>query len=186
MIRGAYQRLCDRPDGENLGLDFIGGNLTWEFMSGMKIDHIQAAVDYLLSFKEIPDYVIFHCVGNDIGSKASAVIIAELKQIFEHLKIILPGSKFIWSQILPRRTWRYIECTHFADRARKRINSSISTFVIKNGGHYIKYPDIKGDFKFICHDDTHLSAVGYDIMLNNISAALYAFHTCGHPVFPMS
>lgn len=28
-------------------------------MSGLKIDAIQAAVNYLLAFKEVPDYVFF-------------------------------------------------------------------------------------------------------------------------------
>lgn len=76
-----------------------------------------------------------------------------------------------------------MQCVHFADQVRKRINSSTITFIIQKGDQYIKYPNINGDFRFNCHDDLHLSAIGFYIILNNISAAVYTFYTHSHPVF---
>lgn len=107
----------------------------------METDDFQPGVNHLLTFKEVPD-VLFNCWGGggyDIGSETYAVIIAELKQILITLKSFCLDQN-------SRRCWRCMHCVHFADRARKRINISISTFVIKNGGHHIKYPDINGNF----------------------------------------
>ncbi|XP_045198220.2 uncharacterized protein LOC123552551 [Mercenaria mercenaria] len=184
LVRGAYQRLCYRPDGINLGLyKYIGAKLLWDFMGGMRIHHLEQSVGYILEFNETPDYLIIHCGGNDIGSMTSAAIIGQLRCILNKLHLKMPETKIIWSQILPRRTWRYVE-VHQAERARKRINSAISTYVIRHSGHLIKYPDIKDNPQMFDNDDTHLSPMGYDIMLNTISGAIYYFHTTKQPVFP--
>ncbi|XP_060569268.1 uncharacterized protein LOC132727718, partial [Ruditapes philippinarum] len=86
---GAYQRLCSRPDGVNLGLrKTIGGNLVWEHMGGMKIEDLEQSIAYLTSFKQNdpPTYILIHCGGNDIGLKTSAAIIADLKIIIDNIR----------------------------------------------------------------------------------------------------
>ncbi|XP_060557602.1 uncharacterized protein LOC132718014 isoform X2 [Ruditapes philippinarum] len=35
LIKGAFHQLCTRPDGINIGLDSVGGSLTWEFLGGI-------------------------------------------------------------------------------------------------------------------------------------------------------
>ncbi|KAJ8315160.1 hypothetical protein KUTeg_007310 [Tegillarca granosa] len=83
---------------------------------------------------------MLHCDGNDTGECKSILlindIIAPLKFIFE----ILPYTKIIWSQILPRLKWRHKTSHAAVDKIRKRINSKIATFVLRSGGCYIRYP----------------------------------------------
>jgi lysophospholipase L1-like esterase len=156
-------------------------------MGGMKIEDLEQSIAYLTSFKQNdpPTYILIHCGGNDIGLKTSAAIIADLKIIIDNIRSKFPYTKIIWSQILPRRSWRYMPDVYHADRARKRINSSIATYVINGGGHYLKYPDITLAPMFFRYDDTHLSPTGYDLMLNSISGAIYSFRKLNSPIFPM-
>ena len=81
-------------------------------------------------------------------------------------------------------TWRYIPINNPANTIRKRINSSLGAYLIKKGGAYLKYPTINEDPKLFCPDGTHVSTLGYDIMLNMISAGLYDIIFNGSCVYP--
>ncbi|XP_053407289.1 uncharacterized protein LOC128559503 [Mercenaria mercenaria] len=184
LIKGAYHRLAFRPDGNSLGLQHYNVRITWEFLSGMRIRDIRRSVQYLLQFKDEPDIIVIHCGGNDIGTKSTWDITFEFKMLItDFLQPLLPHTGLIWSQILPRRTWRYVPYTPTAENIRKRINSSLATFVIRNGGGYIKYADISLEKQFFHTDDTHLSELGYDIMLNTLSSALYKIIIEGERVY---
>lgn len=65
----------------------------------------------------------------------------------------------------------------------KRINSSVAFFFIRNSGGYIKHTDISPEEKNVCFDGTHLSELGYDIMLNTLSSALYKIIFTGELVY---
>ncbi|KAJ8306167.1 hypothetical protein KUTeg_016712 [Tegillarca granosa] len=81
--------------------------------------------------------------GNAIGqfSKSIALIHRILKTI-KTLFTILPYKKIVWSQIVPRLSWRG-EINHAsANKVRLRINRIISKYVICNGGFYVRYPEL--------------------------------------------
>ena len=67
---------------------------------------------------------------------------------------------------------------------RIRINSAIASFVLENGGHYIKYPDILHNSTFLKEDDVHLTDLGNDIFLNNLQGALEMFICSGSYTYP--
>lgn len=92
----------------------------------------------------------------------------------------MPNTKFIWSQILPRRSWRYISDNVIANKMRTRINSCLGTDFIKNGGGYLKFPDIDQNSIYFSSDDCHLSLLGYD----TISGAVYTFLYTNEQVYP--
>jgi hypothetical protein len=50
--------------------------------------------------------------------------------------------------------------------------------MVKNGGYYIHYPDIRKTAQFISADGVHLTALGNGIFLNTLQGASYAsdFH----------
>lgn len=176
-----------RPDGLNLGLKQFGIHLYWEYQSGMRLHNILDSVTYMLKFYPEPDLLILHCGGNDIGIRPMVQLTWDAKNILQQLVDLLPKTKFIWSQILPRKVWRYIEDNSAAERTRKRINSCLSTYFIKNGGGYLRYPELNSENIFFQADGVHLSVLGLDILLNTISGAVYVFlrqqHTCS-PIFP--
>ena len=67
---------------------------------------------------------------------------------------------------------------------RIRINSAIASFVLENGGHYIKYPDILHNSTFLKEDGVHLTDLGNDIFLNNLQGALEMFICSGSYTYP--
>ena len=83
----------------------------------------------------------------------------------------LPSSMLVWSQILPRLKWRYSEILRAMDRCKNRVNSSIESFLMKNSGSYIRYPEIKANEKFF-EDGVHLSSLGNEIFLNTLQGGI--------------
>lgn len=67
------------------------------------------------------------------------------------------------------------------ERIRHKLNSTIATFVLKNGGCYIHYPDIKTKTKtYLVEDGVHLASLGNEVFLNIIQGALETFLTSRH------
>lgn len=184
MIRDASQRSQLRPDGVNLGLEHINGSILWDFQPGMKLDHFFSRLHNLILTKPLPHMVIIHCGGNDIGQNSLSYIVNYLKYLMKELFTTYPNILFIWSGIIPRIAFRN-EFNHSKlEKARKRINSSIGGFFIKNGGGYLQYPQIKESSPELFRDSAHLTDLGVDIMLNTLQGAIYTFATSSKRYFP--
>uniref|UniRef100_A0A8W8HPW3 Uncharacterized protein n=1 Tax=Magallana gigas TaxID=29159 RepID=A0A8W8HPW3_MAGGI len=86
---------------------------------------------------------------------------------------------------LQRRKWRYSEDVNAMNKSLKRLNSSIAAELVRKGGGYIKYPDIKpNDELLFDRDGVHLSEKGTEIFLNTICAAIEQFSKTGILVYP--
>lgn len=175
-MKHAFIRATQSSYGKDLQLESLNTSILWQGKGGMKWSEVLCKIKHLLKFIDPPNFIILHCGGNDICDCKSLQlinnIISTLKTMFE----LLPNTKIIWSQILPRLKWRY-EKNHVAvDKIRKRVNSKIATFLLKNGGYYIRYPEITelntGLFQ---PDNVHLSKLGNDIFLYRIQQALQRF-----------
>ena len=71
------------------------------------------------------------------------------------------------------------------NKALKRLNNSKASEIIKNGGCYMKYPDIKAGNELLFQaDGVHLSDIGNDIFLNTICTAMEQFVSSGTQVYP--
>lgn len=186
IIRDALYHAHSRPDGPNLGLQNVGGSTVWEFKGGMRMDQLKYHIRDLVQFNSSPKYLVLHCGGNDICAVSYTMVrvIVECKQLVRDIMEALPQTTIVWSQILPRLSWRNQTTNYFANKTRTRLNSCISAFVQKNGGKYIRYPDIVEDEQFFKCDDTHLSHLGNEIMFNTLSAGLTYFIHGDGPVFP--
>lgn len=95
-----------------------------------------------------------------------------LREIFE----IFPPTRIVWSQILPRSWWWYAISNFSAEISRKRINSSIATFVLHHGGASIKYLEISAFHPtLILPDGVHLTNLGNFHYLTTLQNALKQF-----------
>ncbi|XP_053395965.1 uncharacterized protein LOC128556072 [Mercenaria mercenaria] len=185
LVRGAHQQSLFRPEGPNLGLDSLGYRIIWEYISGMKISELRETIEYLLNFHAPPVMLIIHCGGNDLGLISTLELTWSLKHFLQdYIKNALRNTKIVWSQILPRRTWRYIYDNLIAKRMCTRINSCLGKYFIKCGGAYIKYPDITCESTYFSADDCHLSNLGYNVMVSILSGAVCSFLFAGQAVFP--
>ena len=59
------------------------------------------------------------------------------------------------------------------------MNSSLGAHMTRNGGCYIRYPDIKASDEFISNDGVHLTQLGNQIFLNIMQGALETIITRG-------
>ena len=70
--------------------------------------------------------------GNSIGTMSLRHLQKFMKVTIVNIQNALPNSKIVWSQILPRNYYRRMFSHHAAEKARVRINSSLSNFIMSN------------------------------------------------------
>ena len=153
----------------------------------MKWNEVGRKVQYLLNFEEAPDLLIIHCGGNDIGDPAGSncELRHKMFKTIQFLRNLLPSTRIIWSQILPRLKWRDEICHEALEKARIRTNSFIATIIIQSGGAYIRYPEIvELNTGMFSDDNVHLSDIGNEIFLYRIQQAICAFVTSDTFVSP--
>jgi hypothetical protein len=92
-------------------------------------------------------------------------------------KELLPGCSIIFSEMLPRRTCRFSNSTHKMEKTRKRVNRAARSFLLKQLGYVIKYPDFEDKYSGIfAKDGVHLSFIGYDIVMESMNIANLSKH----------
>ncbi|VDI08973.1 Hypothetical predicted protein [Mytilus galloprovincialis] len=184
LVKNAFVQARRRPGGINLGLDHIGVRLWWLGKSGMRLKDLLNRIKLMLRYEEPPNYLVIHIGGNDLGEIKTGVLRNRLKHYVNNITELLLNTTLVWSQILPRLTWRYSANIDAMDRSRQRINSSLASYIIRHGGHYIRYPDISPNSTFICQDGVHLTDIGNYIFINTIQGALEAFLVYSPHTFP--
>jgi hypothetical protein len=96
-------------------------------MGGMKLKYLIHIILGMVNLSGIPDIILIHCGANDVGEEPSGKLMYDMKVAFSSLKIeILPGCSIIFSEMLPRRTWRFSNSTHKMEKTRKRVNRGAS------------------------------------------------------------
>lgn len=175
IVKNAFITSRQRPGGVNLGLDRLGVSVWWQGLSGMSIKRLKQQIKTMMRFEDPPEFLILHIAGNDIGNTMVGYLRNELKQILRWVAQMLPNTVLVWSQILPRIEWRYSKNTEAMGKSRYRINNSIASFVLRMGGCYIRYPDIRPNNKFIASDRVHLTNFGNEVFLNTIQGSIEHF-----------
>jgi len=120
----------------------------------------------------IPRALLLHVGGNDLGNYSTKELIKHLKFAIYVVNRMLPTTSFIFSSILPRRSWRYSSNCIAMENARKRVNRAIRTFFQYNGAYVVTHPDLEDCHPSLFKDGVHLSFLGNDIFINIIQGAL--------------
>lgn len=162
-------------DGPHLDLQRQAATVWWQGKGGLRWCHVCRTIRTLLTFEDAPDLLVLHVGGNDLGLVKLGDLRHSISHILGQLRLLLPSTRFIYSQILPRLVWRN-ETKHFAiEQARKRINSFVASYILRTGGGYIRYPDICEQTSFFRVDGTHLSVLGNELFLYRLQQGLQAF-----------
>lgn len=128
------------------------------------------------NLRGISKAVLLHCGGNDIGDVPCGALFHHMKFTITILSRMLPSCSVIWSSILLRRSWRYLNDDRAMEITRKFINRGIRSYILKYGGNVAKYPDFDDLHPGLFLDDgVHLSFIGNDIFLNQLQSALETF-----------
>ena len=120
----------------------------WQGYGGLLMANVGEKLDLIDSLNsETPSILILHCGGNDLGKRKTVNIINSIENTLREIHIKYPFTKIVFSQILPRKKWRY-SCNNKAmDHARRRVNSFVKNKIIELGGTYLKHDITKADLK---------------------------------------
>ena len=172
IIKWAQTEAVLRSGGCNLNLERVNATLWWQGYSGLQLLNLTNKLSLLKKVGPGPGYILLHCGGNDIGRLSIRKLRLIFIRVVEFLETEFPGTKIIWSSILPRMRWRYSSNIKAMDKTRRRLNSFISQRVHLHGGSVIQHPDISQHEQFFLEDGVHLSKLGSNIFLNSLQAGL--------------
>uniref|UniRef100_K1PR21 SGNH hydrolase-type esterase domain-containing protein n=1 Tax=Magallana gigas TaxID=29159 RepID=K1PR21_MAGGI len=176
IIKHAFLAAMLRTGEINLGLERLGIKIWWQGYAGLKFTDLKKKVMYLTRLEEAPDFLVIHCRGNDLGDPdwPLAELIEHMSKSITSLDELLPKTKLVWSQILPRKSYRYSSDLEAMKRNRKRFNRATACQIQElRGGRYIKHPDIMRNInQFLGNDNVHLNPLGNIKFLCDIQGAL--------------
>nr|XP_021331036.1 uncharacterized protein LOC108183877 [Danio rerio] len=156
--------------GTNLGLN---AHIRWFGCGGLVWRNLVSFFHRCLEGRAVPDVLLIHCGGNDLGNIKSVILAAVMKQDLQDLHRQFPQMKIIFSAITQRCLWRSAESLRKVDRARRFVNHAMATIMVSVGGAIVHHPEITyKDPGHFLHDRVHLTPLGNDIFLKNLAQCL--------------
>lgn len=111
-----------------------------------------------------PDILIIHLGGNDVGKSSTLDLIFLIKHDLQHIHLIFPGTRIIFSEIIPRLVWLSFSENRSLEKIRRRVNHSIAKFMPTLSGLSYRHTELEGGFSGLYRQDgIHLSDIGLDI-----------------------
>ena len=124
------------------------------------IDVCPTIEDLLRKYPQ-PLLIVIQVGSNDIGVTKTVELNADIKRDLLRLKLLIPNTILIWSEILMRRTWHCAKLGKSLEASRKRVNTAITNFINAEDHYCIKNPNIRATEKDLYrYDGTHLSDMG--------------------------
>ena len=183
-MKNAFIEARKRPGGSNLCL--VDCQLWWQGKGGMLTSQLRARIRTMSIYEDLPDFLIVHVGANDLGNMS----VGDLRNNLQNtLRVIsrynLPGTKIVWSQMLPRFKWRYSSNLKTMETGRYRVNNGVASYVLNHGGYYIRYPEIVRNQSLFQADGVHLSPAANNIYLNKLQGGIeYFLNEDGHVFSP--
>lgn len=145
IVKKAFIYSRSTYDGTQLGLNRHGYRVWWQGSGGMVWDKLVPRIKYLLSFEDSPSILVLHCGGNSIGKVPLLDLRNQIGSSLWEIQSLLPSTRLVWSQILPRSSWRYSSNNMALNFAARRLNNFAAWLCIQLGGAYVKYPELAWD-----------------------------------------
>ena len=138
----------------------------------MHISSLVPIVQDMVNIYGLPFSLIFHVGANDIGLGPTRKVLEHLMFASYIVSKMLPNTLLAYSQMLPRKNWRY-NTLRSMERSRRRINRGIRTYFFKSNAPVIKHTDLQDGHQSLYNSDgVHLSFLGNDIFINAIQSFL--------------
>lgn len=135
--------------------------------------------------RPVPNYVLVHLGANDLVNVNTKELIENIKSSFLRIKALTPSVDIIWSDMLPRLYWYGTLRPKVIEKARKRVNCAIRSFIKQEHQFTLRHPEITAkNFNLFRHDGTHLSPLGLGLYLNTIQGGLETFVLRKGSTFP--
>lgn len=159
--------------GTNLGIEDI--SIYWFGWGGLRWKSLLPFFSQSLQGRAVPDVLLIHCCGNDLGDVKGVNLVAGMKEDLQHLHLQYPGMKIIFSGITLRCRWRAVANPGKIDHARRFVNSVMTTYVHCLSGSFANHPQLRFDTPgLFLHDGVHFTTKGNYIFLNSLAESIKA------------
>lgn len=120
-----------------------------------------------------PHVLVIHLGGNDLGLVSGRALVLQVLADLQVIRQRWPGTRIIWSAIVPRFEWRHAWDPRAMHKARRNANREIGRALQRGLGLYLPHPDIGLGYPELYRTDgVHLSEAGLDRFLHNIQQGL--------------
>lgn len=171
IIRRLHAHIREQHLDQNLGLRC---KITWEGSGGRLWEQLLPELRSLRSRGPAPDILVIHLGGNSLcreGCKRRDLL-RQMKADLEEVFRMFPRTRVLFSDILPRLSWRGQtgRTAYGVDRARRWLNGAISGFLSERQMLCVRHPNI--GLPHLSRDGVHLSPEGNELLLSNIRESL--------------
>ncbi|KAJ8359570.1 hypothetical protein SKAU_G00160950 [Synaphobranchus kaupii] len=166
LVFWAEKRAKSPEYGMQLGMDPSRVRVWWKGMQGMTWDQLLPVLLQLKGSWPNPDVIILHLGGNDLGKTDPRVLLAAVKKDLVSLRSIFLNCQLVWSDILPRRSWRTTEDAEAVENYRVLVNRRVRADMAELGGAgVVGHDSIRpgSDSGLYRPDGVHLSGKGIDM-----------------------
>ena len=171
-VRRGAERAAETM-GDNLGHDNL--LVQWFGWGGLRWKSLVPFFRRSLQGRAVPDVLLIHCGGNDLGSVKSVGLVAAMKEDLRRLHLQYPDMTILFSELTQRCRWRAGDKPAKLDKARRFVNSVMATFVPCLNGVFVHHPHIRFDTPgLFVRDGVHLTPRGNDIFLNSFAESIKA------------
>lgn len=116
-----------------------------------------------------PSAIIFHLGGNDLTVRKGKSLIQQILLDLGTIRERFPETRLIWSNIIPRVSWRAQCDPRPIDCARRGVNREVGRPMRKGLGTIIEHPQLRMEWPELYRlDGVHLSEVGLNLFLEDI------------------
>lgn len=164
LVFWAEKRATSTEIGMQLGMDSSSIRIWWKGVQGMTWQQLLPQLHQLKDNWPKPDVLLIHLGGNDIGTMTPEAFVSSVKKDLISLKSIFPQCRLVWSDILPRKSWRHSDDSTTVNNMRLAINKTIHSIMSELGGSSVTHDNIMPglDFGLYRPDGVHLSGKGID------------------------
>ncbi|XP_078539685.1 uncharacterized protein LOC144824466 [Lissotriton helveticus] len=173
FIRRAEDQAIRSYFGSTLGFNSRLFNVVWKGKGGMIWRELIPALNSWLVGGICPDVLLLHLGENDLCGVKGVVLLRAMKKDLSLIRQQWAGCHVLWTELVPRRTWRGAIKPRAVDKARRKLNLEVSRFCRDLGFGRVSHKDIRYDnVEFFRGDGVHLSRIGMDLYLLELREVL--------------
>lgn len=92
--------------------------------------------------------------------------------MFYFIRVKYPNTTLIWSDMLPRTSWRYSLSARSGNKTRKRNQRRARSLFQNEGGVVIHHPALEQFRGYLARDGVHLTEEGMEVLLADFEEEL--------------
>ncbi len=156
-----------------------GGIVTWRGIRGAKIEGLTNHVSWNIRGKPCPTTIVIALGTNNIFRTPLGQIRGILKERVKSLRELLPHTRLVWSDVLPRKSYDGETSRGAGKRCTIDINDNAHEIfrATKNAHVITNAPLILANMKSCFYDNVHLNKKGQRLLIHQFESALQFFNS---------